>query len=285
MIRENRPAWFCYHDRMRAATLSCLAVLLLAPAPPAAGETSRAALQAVGEVYGRIKAGDCPAAVTALKAGLQQTWPEVALLAGSMYENGLCLKRDWNKAIIFYTQAFHGQLPEAAERLAAGFADPANGPDAAAALWWSLQTRAKRFEACTVSAEAEKDPDRFVAELAAWPPHRLAACNYVVGVISTISAEVKYARDPWPRGVGGEVILRFLPGVPRFELRRGDGTVYLGFGVTDGDKLHTLEHGQTDRGFESMMREAAQRALRRYPQPSGIAPDSQVNVIYRFSLE
>lgn len=75
-------------------------------------------------------------------------------------------------------QAHQGGLPEAAERLAAGYADPANGPDAAAALWWNLQGRSGvRTEACAISAEASKDPDRFVAELQGRAPAKLATCN------------------------------------------------------------------------------------------------------------
>ncbi len=237
----------------------------------------------VAEVTGRLVAQDCPAAVTALKQGLKSLYPEVALLAGSMYENGLCQKRDWSKAVIFYTQAYEGDLAEAADRLAAGFAYPANGLDVAAALWWALRGSSPRLEGCTVSAEAEKDPERFVAELNAWPQRMLATCNYVIGVLSAVSSEVKYPRSLGGKGV--DVVLRFFPEAPRIELETGEAAVARVLGQTAGDKPRQRIDQRDASRFEAMVRSAVDIALRRYPQPRGVPPGSEIAMIYRFPVQ
>lgn len=263
----------------------CFAFLALLPMAQA-GAATRAALEAVHEVRSRIDARDCGNAVERLKAGLNAGHPEVALLAGSMYEHGVCVKANWDKALTFYVQAHQGGAPEAAERMAAGFADPARGPDAAAALWWNLQGRGgARTEACAVSRQAETDPDRFVAELRTWDPSRLAICNYIVGVISAISAEMRYPGHRRAYGLGGEVTLRFLPAVPRIDLKTGDSDVYVPYGLLGGDTPRKQLSGPTTGFFENSMRELAGYALRRYPQPAGIPADAQVAVRFLFTLE
>ena len=264
---------------------ACCLFLVLLPAAQA-GAATRAAQEAVHEVRSRIDARDCGGAVERLKAGLKQGHPEVALLAGSMYEHGICVKASWDNAVTFYVQAHSGGLAEGAERLAAGFAEPARGPDAAAALWWGLQGRGGMpNQACAVSREAEKDPDRFVAELRSWHPTLLAICNYMVGVISTVSSGITYPGRARAYGLGGEVTLRFLPAVPRIELKKGGSKEFQLYGWVDGDKLRDREAGLADGFFEHSLRELANYALRRYPQPAGIPDGAQAMVKYVFELE
>lgn len=270
----------------------CLPLLLLALPPavhagaPARPAPSKAALEAVSDIRGRIEAGDCPRAVAYLKDRWKAGHPEVALLAGSMHENGICVKADWDKAVSFYVQAHQGGLPEAAERLAAGYADPARGPDVAAALWWSRQGRGgASFGSCDPSAQAAADPERFVGELQTWSPSKLAICNYVVGVMSTLSAEVNYPRRAQAYSIGGEVTLRFLPGVPRIDLKKGETEAYALYGWVDGDVLRDREAKPVTDSFEKTLREVAQRALRRYPQPPGISPDLSISTKFIFSLD
>lgn len=265
--------------------LRCLVLLALLPMAQA-GAVTRAAQEAVHEVRMRIDASDCSGAVERLKAGLKEGHPEVALLAGSMYEHAICVKANWDKAVTFYAQAHEGGLPEGAERLAAGFADPARGPDIAAALWWNLQGRGGApNDACAVSRQAATDPDRFVAELRTWHPLLLGICNYMVGVTSTISSELRHPGRARAYGLGGEVTLRFLPAVPRIDLKRGDSQEYRLYGWVAGDKLRDREAGLADGFFEQSMRELANHALRRYPQPAGIPAGVQVLVKYVFELE
>ena len=124
---------------------------------------------------------------------------------------------------------------EAAERLAAGYADPANGPDIAAALWWGRKG-AVSCAGCTVSKEVRDDPDRFVAELAPGQ-RRLTRCNYLVGVMSMVSAELKYPKLGRLHQVGGDVDLRFLPGLARIEVKQAEAREYALLGWVDGDTL------------------------------------------------
>jgi len=171
----------------------------------------------------------------------------------------------------FYVLAWNGGAAEAADRLAAGYAAPENGADVAAALWWASRGRGKPglvqgMPACTVSAAAADDIDRFVAELQTWQPSRLAACNYLTGVMSTMAAEVKYPSAGARYGVEDNVTVRFLPGVPRIEVKKADASA---FQLVD---------------FEKALNEVADRALRRYPQPGGIPADALVKVEYGFRI-
>lgn len=243
----------------------------------------------VDEVRHLIAARDCGAAVRQLKVGLEEARSEVALLAGSMYENGICVKRSWDRAVTFYIQAHEGGEAEAAERLAAGFADPAQGPDAAAALWWTLHGRIRPHfiggSGCAVAREAEQDPDRFVAALRGWDPARLAICNYIVGVVAAISADVKYPRRSQVAAMRSEATVRFLPAVPRIELKQGPEGEFRLAGWRDGDAAGEREAGPAAQGFETMFRDAARRALRRYPQPAAIPAGLQLQLRYVFVRE
>jgi hypothetical protein len=237
----------------------------------AAAEESAYGRKAADAVKDRIESKDCAGAVAELKAGLEQELPEVALLAGAMSEHGACVRRDWNRAISFYVRAWNGGVAEAADRLAAGYAAPGDGADVAAALWWASRGRGKSglvegMPACTVSAAAAGDIDRFVAELQTWQPSRLATCNYVTGLMSTMAAEVKYPSGAVRYGVEDVVTVRFLPGVPRIEVKKAGSSAF-----QLGD-------------FGKALNEVADRALRRYPQPGGIPADALVTVEYRFQI-
>jgi hypothetical protein len=254
-----------------------------------AAEESRYGRNTVSDIRQRIELQHCDGAVEDLKAGLKKGFVEVSLLAGSMYDNGVCVKRDWNRAVLFYVQAWQGGMKEAADRLAAGYAAPENGADVAAALWWSYRgsnqgARAKGMPDCKVSPAAAKDMDRFVAELQTWPQARLAVCNYMIGVMSTISAEVGYPAFASAYNVGGDVSLRFLPAVPQIDLRRGEVREYAMYGLVNGDKAR--ERSSRSAGsFENALREVADRALRRYPHPGGIPPDTLVTTDWHFEVQ
>jgi hypothetical protein len=257
----------------------------------AAAEESATGRNAAAAVTGRIEAKDCAGAVAELKAGLKQGHAEVSLLAGTMYEHAVCVPHDWNRAVLFYVQAYQSGLKEAADRLAAGYAAPENGTDVAAALWWAGKGRIaappgqQALAPCAVSVAAAGDMDRFVAELQTWPQWRLAMCNYVVGVMSTLAAEIRYPALAQAYGVGGEVTLRFLPAVPKIELKKGDSREYQLLGVVNGDVLRDRETAMVTGGFEKALGAVADRALRRYPQPGGIPGEAVFFVHYVFELK
>jgi hypothetical protein len=272
------------------SAVSLLFSMVMALAPSTAGAADDPAQDKVGDaavhdVKVRIEARNCASAVDRLKAWLNKDVPKVALLAGTMYEHGVCVKRDWSKAVSFYTLAFEGGLTEAAERLAAGYADPANGPDIAAALWWGRHGRSFNMQFCAVSKESADDPDRFVAELNTWKPSRLAGCNYVVGVMAMVTAELKYPKLGVAHQVGGDVDLRFFPGLARIEVKQGEAREYALLGWVDGDTLGDRRTKKVTSIFEKTLSDVANRALARYPQPPGLPAHEKIEVRYNFNIE
>jgi hypothetical protein len=241
--------------------------------------------QAAADVTSRIEARNCVQAVERLKDGLRKEYGEVELLAGTLYDHGVCVKRDWSRAVPFYVQAHAHGIKAAAERLAAGYADPLNGPDIAAAIWWAARSRVYTPASLGISEAAATDPDRLVAELRAWPPARLANFNYVIGVISTIASEMRYPALAQRYGLGGEVIVRFFPSVQRIEVRRGETREYQLLGVYNANVLRDRLARPVNNSFDTVVEEIAGRALRRYPKPPGILPDGVVEARFLFVLE
>lgn len=214
--------------------------LVLALMVPACGAQARtdgqAAVAGVGE---RIRANDCEGVVKRLNAGLTAGYPEVALLAGNLFETGTCVKAGWNKAVHFYSLAYEGGIREGALRLAAGFAAGANGPDMAAALWWAKRA-GLQADSCTAGLPDTVDADQFVGALREWPAQRLAACNYVIGMISFIHAESRYPMAGVTREIAGRVEVTYQPALIHFrtETPGATGPAWRGLGDVITRALH-----------------------------------------------
>jgi hypothetical protein len=258
---------------------------------PAFGDESSYGRTRVSEIMDRIAVKDCAGAVGDLNAALKKDYAEVQLLAGTMYEHGVCVKRDWDRAVPFYIQSWQGGIKDAANRLAAGYAAPENA-DVAAALWWASRERDRdgrvggiaKLTGCTVNPAATGDMDRFVAELQTWPQSRLASCNYMTGVMATIAAELRYPTVAGRYDVGGDVNVRFLPGVPRVDLKLGAIRTIQMSGWIDGDATRERESIAKD-GFKQALNQVTARALGRYPHPDDIPADTLVEFTYRFDVE
>lgn len=233
-----------------------------------------------------VEARDCASAVSRLSEGLAKKYPEVNLLAGAMFEKGVCVKRDWDRAVGFYSNAFDGGQKAAMYNLMSGFAAPEHGPDMAAALWWANRpTNDFSSTACRVSAANRGEPDRFVEELRTWPQQRLAQCNYLIGVMATIIGEIRFPTKAERLGLGGLFKLRFEPAVPRIDIKTEETREVSIGGWLDGNAMEDRE-GRSIRGsFEASMRQVAERALKRYPQPAGIAPDLAIETKFDFSFD
>jgi hypothetical protein len=191
-------------------------------------------------------------------AGLQAGYPEVALLAGTMFEAGFCVNKNWSKAVGLYTQAHEGGIREGALRLAAGFAAAANGPDTSAALWWAKRARLNA-ENCTAGLPDTDDPDRFVEALRAWPAGKLETCNYVVGEMSFISAEVRYPMAGIAREIAGRAEVVYTPGRSHFKSEADWGTT-----------------GPAQDGIAAVLERAISMAGARYHKPQGISPSWKI---------
>jgi hypothetical protein len=213
------------------------------------------AVVGIGEL---LRANDCAGAVKALNTGLQTGYPEVALLAGTMFEAGFCVTKNWDKAMGFYTQAHEGGIREGALRLAAGFADTANGPDAAAALWWAKRARLDAG-ACTSRLPDTDDPDRFVEALRAWPAQEVKFCSYVAGVMSFMTADARYPMSGIAREAMGRVEVAWTPGRHHFKTQ--------GLSETTGPAQENM--------FAAVNRSIS-LAGARYKMPLGVSPTWQI---------
>ncbi len=247
---------------------------------------ANAGSEAADDVLRRIQAGDCAGAAKRLNEGLARDSPEVNFLAGTLFDNGVCLKADWKKAVHFYVKAYDGGKQAALYRLAAGFAAPEHGADVAAALWWASRRKAEfSFKECAVGAAAMDDPDRFVAELRSWPAPRLALCNYMVGVLATLAGEIRYPEKALYRSVEGEVALRFAPAVPRIDFRAANAREYQVLALGHGAAPGGIDTGTGMGAIENALGQVAARALKRYPQPAGIGPDTVQEIVFHFSMD
>ena len=234
-----------------------------------------------------VTAGNCPSALKLIKKGLAIDSPRAALLAGAMYEHGICLKKNWDSAAGHYVIAHKGGEHAAALRLAAAYATPDAGPDTGAALWWLNQSELKVSTPCAVAQDARGDPDRFVAVLQTWTPARLAGCNYLAGVMATIAGESQY---PWERRPlepevtlkpEGTVAVRLTPGLAQVDIWTvGSGGLFSE--QRTGSEALAL-HAVRKSRYEKDIRIIADRALARYPQPAGIDPAwlYEIGITYR----
>ena len=254
----------------------CVAGLVLAcglmiPGLGGARPTAKFEHNAVVDVIERIAAKDCAGAIKLLNAGLAADSPRVALLAGNMYEQGICLKPNLDRAAGYYITAHNGGERAAAYRLAAAYASREAGPDTAAALWWLRQTDGQYGgEHCGVGDAPKDDPDRFVAVLQTWTPARLAACNYLAGVVATVAGEVQYPKAPHRFEPEGTVMVRFTPALSKIDIWTLAGAGAFSEARPDSEKYQ--QRATRKSRFESVVREIADRALVRYPQPPGLDP-------------
>ncbi len=131
------------HKLARLAALTLLITLAI----PAAARRMSPGDEVARKVRLYVEARDCSSAVARLTEGVAKKYPEVNMLAGAMFEHGVCVKADWDRAVGFYSNAFDGGHKAAMYSLMSGFAAPEHGPDMAAALWWATGRR-------TISAAA-----------------------------------------------------------------------------------------------------------------------------------
>jgi len=267
-----------------ACALLCAAQSALALPPALYGSTPHAN-EIVERVFDRIGKSDCAGAVRALNEGLEKGYGKVALLAGGMYEDGICVKRSWDRAVHFFLIAHDRGERAAPYRLQAGYAAAENGPDMAAAIWWMHRSWKVPGGPCAVEEAARSDPDRFVAALRTWPQARLAACNYIAGVMATLIGDIEYPAVAQDFGLTGKFEVTLVPAEGRFEVRQQESGEVFFIGWTSAEKLRDRDARFARSSLEKGIREIAERALKRYPQPPGIDPQWRQSVNFTFMLE
>ena len=266
--------------RLAAFTLLATLAVAAVASPVSSGD------EVVRKVRLYVEARDCVAAVARLNEGLAKKYPEVNLLAGAMFEHGVCFKPDWDRAVGFYSNAFDGGQRAAIYSLMSGFAAPEHGPDMAAALWWANRPNDEfAVEGCKISDASRGDPDRFVEELRTWPQPRLARCNYLVGVMATLGGEIRYPAKAERYSLGGSLKLRFVPAVPRIDIETEEIRELAIGGWLDGNAMEDRRSRSVKGSFEDSLRQIADRALQRYPRPAGLASDLVITSKFIFAVD
>jgi hypothetical protein len=221
------------------------------------------AVQAVSDALAKR---DCTAAAAALNAGLAKQHPEVWLLAGAMFEDGLCLKASWDRAVGFYQRADNAGLPAAPLRLAAGYATPTGGRDFAATLWWAARGK--------TPLPMAGEPDRFVAALKTWPAGQLDACAYAAAVMATMQGEFAGTDLASALGLEGRVRIAFVPAEARIDI---DDDLAAAGGVSSDAALRDAQARTMRTALQQQLRAVADRALKRHAKPAAVPASWRVD--------
>jgi hypothetical protein len=265
-------------------------VLMMAGAVwPAAGQQAEGdpaigywEADAVRRVWTYLDARECAGAVKELNAGLSRRYTLVTVMAGAMYEEGLCLTRNHERAVTMYEQAYAaGRRQQAAGHLAALYASPGPGQDKAAALWWAKRSGQPVSDDCGLDRVPLEDADAFVKAVAALPAGRLDACNYVAGVVGMLTGDMEFPSRAAAFGLKGTVRLVFSPAIPAFDVQvRELETIQLG-GLLNGDVLRD-DLPAAKKEFVRYMHEKTQRALKRFARPTSVPADWKMTLEFAF---
>jgi len=235
----------------------------------------------VQQVTAALAKRDCPGAVAALNAGLGKGYPEVVTLAGALYEEGVCVKPNWDRAVSLYQRAVNAGHPGVAARLAAGYASAQGGRDKAAAVWWAVRAQTALPAVCKPAASSD-DTDRFIAALQAWPAGQLDTCAYAAAIMANIQAEAE--------GEGPSLATSFaLVGKIRVVFVPHEGSVEIVDELTEGAVTGNLSADavavQTERrnarkNFMAGLRLRADMGFKRFEKPSAVPADWRVEAAY-----
>lgn len=225
--------------------------------------------RAAQSVVDAVASADCVGATARLNAGITKSFPEVLTLAGAMLEEGLCLKPNWERALGFYERALAAGQPGVAARVAAGYAAPIGGRDQAATLWWSIRAKTALPAPCSSVAPLAADADKFVAALSAWPAGQLRACAYAAAVMASIQSEAESPALAAAYGLKGRFKVTLVPEQGRVDIN-DEAVLAAGTAPTTAeDRDATL----AKQAFSARLHQSAERALKRYDKPAGIAPE------------
>jgi hypothetical protein len=269
-----------------AAAAIAAGCLAWAAGPAVAGKgMGRVEGEAIDSVLRAVEAGDCGLAVRRLNDGLSQQHPWLFLLAGAMYENGTCLKPQWDRAERMYLRAHDAKHPAGRLRLVAGYARGQRDP--AAALWWaselgSLPPECRPFAAGT---GAGRDPEAFVREIQLWPAAQLRACTYVAGVLAQVLGEAEFPATAALFAMRGRVQMDFKPAAGQIEWKTLELEELQILGVSSGDAQTDRKSRRVRGAFEAHLRQVGERALKEHPRPAGVPEGWAMQTTFTFSYE
>lgn len=260
--------------RHRVAVLAVAAVMATGaaaqsrPAPWLPDKRDEATVRAV---WTQIDRKDCAEAARVLSEGVRSGYPHTLLLAGAMFEEGVCLKRSWPRALEQYERALAAGHPRAAARIASGYASDAAGPDRAAAVWWALG-RMSLPPACRSAEAVKDDPDRFVAALREWPAGLLERCSYVVGVVGTVMGDLEFSSRAADHGLHGRVVVEYRPADDRVEVVDEDLRQAQPGGLASGDVVRDGASRAVRSAFANDIRSVVDRGRQRMTRPADFDP-------------
>jgi hypothetical protein len=265
-----------------------MGVLLTLAAMPAAAAgrkepPGKPELQAVAGIHDALRAADCALVATRLNDGLKRKYPSVYLLAGTLYEQGLCLKKDWDRAARLYLQAHEAGEPKGLQRMIAGLAE--GGRDRAAAMYWVLEDPAVGLpDECEAGRELRREPEAYVAQLRRWPAGRLDACVYVAGVVSAIAGEIEYPSIGNAYAVYGSYAMDFRPATATVEWEELDLRMGNMQGAISGDDLRDRDSGRVKQALRGALQETSHRTLKRFTRPADVPTQWRVQREFAFNI-
>lgn len=266
---------------MRHLSLLALTALAAVSLPATAVDYSLTLdAQAVQSIVVHLEHKDCKGAVKALNKGVADKQRAALLMAASMYDQGICLKPDWDQAAHYYQRAHEAGSKDAMPRLISGYAEKNRDP--AAALWWLAQTTYPVPPACRSADHLANDPDAFVAALNKWPAGQIAACVYTAGVVLRTYGEIEFPGTAAGQGVTGDAIMDFYPATGTIKWSKGDtDRISLTRAVRAGDGESTVFNDV----FMKHVRGVGDRVLTQFSKPEGIDPAWHINMKIQFRYE
>jgi hypothetical protein len=252
--------------RHLAVCASLCAVAATANAAPKYVEPDRNATAYINRL---LKASNCKNVVEEIKSGVKSKQPDVLLLAGTLYEEGVCLAANWDKAAGLYMMADEAGNKSAIPRLIAGYARA--GRDNGMALWWSAKSSLKERlpKPCIPSAHPDDNPDGFNDELGKMPAALFQGCVYAIGVAAELQAQLMFPEIAADQGISGTVTMAFSPAIGRIFWRQD----ILNVRERNGYRFSyvNVENKQDPRMFNNLLlyylNAKGQYALSRYQRP------------------
>lgn len=275
---------FASRRRLAVSAILC-AVAVNANAAPNYVEPDKRATEYINRL---LKAAKCKGAIEEIKEGIKSKQPDVLLLAGTLYEEGVCVAPDWEKAVGLYMMADDAGNKSAAFRLIAGYARA--GRDNGLALWWTAKSRFKEQfpKSCLPASHPDDNPDGFNDELAKMPAALFQGCVYLVGVVGEMRAQFMFPQIAANQGISGTVTMAFVPSSGRIFWRQDILNVRdPGGGRYNFSKVDNKDDPRmTNNYLLYYLRGKAEYALSRYQKPAtGLDPAYVYRTPFTFTLE
>lgn len=221
----------------------------------------------------------CDKAIKVMNEGLAKRMDNVMLMAGTMYEEGICLKKNWDQAAKYYQMASEAGNRAALPRHIAGLAFQHRDP--AAALWWAAEY-GKMPLPCRAADGLRDNPDAFVAAIKAWPQERLATCVYVAGVIHRVAGDMEFPGQAIVMGLNADIVMRFDPETGKITWTKANTEfVSVTRSVLGGDEEGAIYKS----AFAKPLVQMGERVLSQFQRPPSIAPFMQVTIKFVFTLD